>query len=651
MKKMFSSLFYFLLVVLGMILIAVFVFNAYYRTVNNRAQKRLREIALLTDEGFEYRDLNKNGKLDLYEDSRQPVDVRVEDLLSQMTLEEKVGLMWHPPIGIGEGGNLQEKPKMMSPSSTYALVINKRINHFNLFAIPGPHDLATWANRLQKLAEQTRLGIPVTISTDFRHGLANLLDSILVGGVWSRWPEPIGFAAAGDSSLVVEFGSIARQEYRAVGIHVALHPMADVATEPRWAHIRGTFGEDAGLAARMVAAYIYGFQGDELNVQSVACMTKHWPGGGPQENGEDALFNDGQKLVYPGRNFDYHLIPFETAIRANTAMIMPSYAISLDQTSENVGMGFNKEMITGLLREKYGYDGVICSDWGIIEGFSFLGYEIMGAKSWGVDKLSVEERIEKAIDAGIDQFGGNANTVQLMRLVRKGIIPESRIDESARRLLRVKFSLGLFDQPYVDPEEAVKLVKNNAFKEKGKLAQRKSIVLLKNRKEPNCQPFLPLTKGIRVYAENVDREVLGRYASVVNDPEQADVVLLRLQTPYESRVGDLVESMLHQGRLDFQEPELGRLLTIMAQKPTVVCMYMDRPAVIPEIASFCKGLLVDFGAQDDAVLDVVFGDFNPGARMPFELPSSMEAVMSQKEDVPFDSGKPLFPFGAGLGYD
>ena len=432
---------------------------------------------------------------------------------------------------------------------------------------------------------------------------------------------------------------------------ITLHPMADVATEPRWAHIRGTFGEDAGLAARMVAAYIYGFQGNELNTQSVACMTKHWPGGGPQENGEDALFNDGQKLVYPGKNFDYHLIPFEAAIRANTAMIMPSYAIASDQTGENVGMGFNKEMITGLLREKYGYDGVICSDWGIIEGFSFLGYEIMGAKSWGVDKLSVEERIEKAIDAGIDQFGGNANTVQLVRLVRKGIISESRIDESARRLLRVKFSLGLFDQPYVDPEEAVKLVNNNAFKKKGELAQRKSIVLLKNRKEPNGQAFLPLTKDIRVYAENVDKEVLGRYALVVNDPEQADVVLLRLQTPYESRVGDLVESMLHQGRLDFQEPELGRLLTIMAQKPTVVCIYMDRPAVIPEIASFCKGLLVDFGAQDDAVLDVVFGDFNPGARMPFELPSSMEAVMSQKEDVPFDSGKPLFPFGAGLGYD
>ncbi|MCW0483402.1 glycoside hydrolase family 3 protein [Gaoshiqia sediminis] len=650
MKNIFHSLFYFLIVVFALILIAVFVFNAYYRTLNNKAKKQLRETLLVVDDGFEFRDLNKNGKLDPYEDFRQPVDIRVEDLLSQMTIDEKVGLMWHPPIGIEPGGGLQGKPGMMSPSSTFALLINKRITHFNLFTVPGTRELANWSNQLQKLAEQTRLGIPVTISTDPRHGLTNFIGAGMLGGNWSKWPEPIGLAAAGDSALVVDFGRIARQEYRAVGIHTALHPMADLATEPRWARINGTFGEDAHLAAKMVAAYIYGFQGDKLDSGSVACMTKHWPGAGPQENGEDAHFSYGKNQSYPGNNFNYHLIPFEAAMKANTAMMMPYYGIAHDQTSENVGMGFNRKIITELLREKYGYDGVVCSDWGIIEGFSFLGYEVMGAKNWGLEKLPVEERIRKALEAGIDQFGGNTNTAQLLRLLRRGDISESRINESARRLLRLKFKLGLFDNPFVDPDEAVRIVNNKEFEATGKLAQRKSIVLLKNQQQQNGQFFLPLSKGIKVYAENLDKVELARYATVVDRLQEADVALFRLQTPFEPRSGDFMESLFHQGYLDFQEPELSRLVNMMAQKPTVVCMYMDRPAVIPEIKALSKGLLVDFGAEDDAVLDVVFGEFNPGARLPFEIPSSMDAVLRQKEDVPYDSEKPLFPFGFGLSY-
>ena len=151
---------------------------------------------------------------------------------------------------------------------------------------------------------------------------------------FSQWPEPIGLAATGDAALVQQFGDIARQEYLAVGIRVALHPMADLATEPRWARINGTFGEDAELASRMVSAYIRGFQGEKLGPHSVACMTKHFPGGGPQKDGEDPHFSYGKDQVYPGNNFDYHLIPFEAAFQAGTAQIMPYYGMPVGTPSK-----------------------------------------------------------------------------------------------------------------------------------------------------------------------------------------------------------------------------------------------------------------------------------------------------------------------------
>ncbi len=651
MKKLFKTLVYFLLIVLGIILVSVIIFNVYYSVLNNKAQKELLEAQALHVDGLQFRDLNKNGELDPYEDHRQPIEVRINNLMQQMNLEEKVGLMWHPPIGIEGDGELQAKPGLMSPSSTYDLVINQKLNHFNLFTVPPTHELVSWHNKLQHLAEETRLGIPITISTDPRHGISNFIGPDLLGGNWSKWPEPIGLAATRDSALVVEFGQIANQEYRAVGIRTALHPMADLATEPRWARINGTFGEDAQLAATMTAAYIHGFQGDSLGTTSVACMTKHWPGGGPQENGEDAHFSYGKNQIYPGDNFAYHLIPFEAALKANTAMMMPYYGVAVDQTGENVGMSFNKEIITNLLRKQYGYDGIVCTDWGIIEGFSFLGYEIVEAKNWGVEKLSIEQRIAKVIDAGVDQFGGNNHTRQLVRLVQKGEISETRIDESVRRLLRAKFKLGLFDDPYVDVEQAVQTVNQPAFESKGKLAQRKAIVLLKNKALTNDRKVLPLSKGIKIYTENINREIASNYATVVDSLADADVAILRLSTPFEPRSGDFIESLFHQGRLDFQASELSHILNIMLHKTTIVCMYMDRPAVIPEIAYQSQGLLVDFGAYDDAVLDVIFGDFNPHGKLPFELPSSMKAVEAQKEDLPYDSKNPLFPFGHGLSYD
>ncbi|MCK5730797.1 MAG: glycoside hydrolase family 3 C-terminal domain-containing protein, partial [Draconibacterium sp.] len=582
----------------------------------------------------------------------QNIENRITDLLLQMNLNEKVGMMWHPPIGVGKNGEVLGKPNPAALNfvSSWNVIVNKKITHYNLFTIPSTRNLAEWYNRIQKLAAETRLGIPLTISSDPRHGITNFVGNDLLGSDFSKWPEPIGLAATGDSALVAEFGRIANKEYRAVGIRTALHPMADLATEPRWARMNGTFGEDAQLSKKLTAAYIYGFQGDEFGAESVACMTKHWPGGGPQKDGEDAHFHYGAEQDYPGNNFDYHLIPFNGAFEAGTAMIMPYYGVPVGQTSEDVGMSFNKEIITELLRKEYKYDGIVCTDWGIIEGFKIFGKEIVEAKNWGVENLTVKERIKKVVDAGVDQFGGNMNSSELVELVKEGQILEARIDKSVKRLLRAKFKMGLFDNPFVDADKAEKIVGENEFVEKGKLAQRKSIVLLKNKMNVDSTFILPLKKNIKIYTENINKETAFKYATVVDSLADADIAVLRLQAPWDPRSGDMIESFFHQGTLDFKQPELSRILKIMEQKPTVVCIYLDRAAVIPEIAENAVGLLCDFGAYDDAVFDIIFGDFNPTAKLPFELPSSMEAVKNQKEDVPYDSENPVFKFGHGLNY-
>jgi len=618
---------------------------------DRRAKATLSEsVPTLTVDGLSFRDLNKDGRLDDYEDRRAPLEERVEDLLGQMTLEEKAGLWFHSIMGVGENGEVLDRPGPMAPMATSEAVITRHIRHFNLFRTPGPGLLAQWHNAVQDMAARTRLGIPVMISSDPRHGTGESSGVAVRASGFSAWPDPLGLAATRDVALVEEFGRIANQEYRAVGIRTALHPMADLATEPRWARISGTFGEDADLVAEMTVAYIRGFQGEELGPESVACMTKHFPGGGPQKDGEDAHFAYGKDQAYPGGQFEYHMRPFLPAIELGTAQIMPYYGIPLDQTSENVGMSFNKDVVTGLLREELGYDGVVCTDWLILDDVSlFFGALTIEGKYHGVEELTVPERMKKAIDAGVDQFGGHHMTDVLLEVVRSGEVSEARIDVSARRVLRNLFILGLFDDPFVDAERVGEIAGRADFVEAGKSAQRKSIVLLKAGKAEEAT--LPLGAGLRLYLEGVDPGLASEYGQVVETVEEADVALLRLQTPYEPRDGDMIEKMFHQGHLDFQEPELGRLLAILKAKPTVVAINLDRPAVIPEIADEAAGLIGLFGVTDEIILEAVFGRFNPTGKLPFELPSSMEAVRNQHEDVAYDSKDPVFPFGFGLSYE
>ena len=596
-----------------------------------------------------YRDLNKNGKMDVYEDPKQLVEARINDLLKQMTIEEKAGMMFINGARVNDDGSIEDKPAQgmfaFAPNGL-ELMREKKMNHFNLWAVPSPEALAKWYNRMQKYAEDsTRLGIPITIASDPRNHFSSNIFAMSAKS-FSQWCEPLGLAAIGDEKLTREFADDSRQEYVATGIRESLHPQIDLATEPRWPRISGTFGEDANLSAKMARAYILGFQGEKLGPTSVATMTKHFPGGGPQKEGLDPHFPFQKGQVYPGKNFNYHLIPFEAAFAAHTAAIMPYYGVPMDEGHEHVGFSYNKGIITDLLRKKYHFDGVVCTDWGLVTDAN-MGGIVWPARAWGVENLSPEERMKKIIDAGVDQFGGENIPDVVVKLVKEEKISESRIDQSVRRLLRQKFELGLFDNPFIDEAKAGQIVGNPQFVKAGQESQRRAITLLKNDNKR-----LPLKQGqLKIYVRNVDPKVASQYGTVVDKPEDADIAILRLNTPFypvESPI--MMARMFHHGDLDFKGTQKDSILQLLNTVPTIVDIYLDRPAVIPEISAKAKGLLADFGASDAAVLDVIFGKYKPGGHLPIELPSSMESVRNQKEDVPYDSKDPLYKFGFGLSY-
>ncbi|QGN59553.1 glycoside hydrolase family 3 protein [Nostocoides sp. HKS02] len=589
--------------------------------------------------------------MDPFEDPRLSVEERVKDLLSRLSLEEKAGLMFHTVIEAGADGTVKEAPGAISKSPTSDVVLRKFLNHFNVHALDDARMAARWHNALQAMAEQSPHGIPVTISTDPRHAFIENAGASFAAKSFSQWPETLGLAALRDPGLVREFGDIARQEYCAVGIRAALHPTLDLATEPRWARQSGTFGQDPDLVTELGVAYLKGFQQDSLGVGSVACTSKHFPGGGPQKDGEDAHFPYGREQVYPGGRFADHLKPFPPAIAAGTAAIMPYYgmpiALEIDgEPIEEVGFGYNRQVVTGLLRERLGYDGVVVTDWELVND-NHVGDQVLPARAWGVEDLDPPSRMEKIIEAGADQFGGEECVEILLDLVAQGRVTEERIDESARRLLAVKFQLGLFDNPYVDEDAAAQTVGRADFREAGYAAQARSVTVLQN--DPvDGAPLLPLRQGLAVYAENVSPEALAAFGTLVERPEDADIALVRLMAPFDPRSDLFLESWFHQGSLEFPPGLVARLARIAAQCPLVLDVVLDRPAVLTPLLPLAAALVGSYGTSDAALLDALTGRFAPDGRLPFDLPRSMADVRAHGEDVPgFDD--PLFRFGHGLG--
>ena len=573
-----------------------------------------------------------------YQDAKLPVDERVEDLLGRMTLEEKAGQMFHAITFGGTGIDTE----------TQGLITDGFMSHFNVHQLPDARTAARWHNAIQELATRTRLGIPITVSTDPRHAFAENQGASFAAGFFSAWPEPIGMAALRDPETVRRFADTARKEYLAVGLRAALHPTVDLATEPRWARQYSGFGQDPELTGKLAAAYLEGFQGGSVGDQSVACMTKHFPGGGPQKDGEDPHFPYGREQVYPGGKFEDHLLPFRDAISAGTSAIMPYYGMPVGlerngEAIEEVGFGFNRQIITGLLRGELGYNGVVCTDWGLLHDSELFGMNLP-ARAWGVEHLSVEDRMVKVIEAGCDQFGGEACPEILVALVKAGRVQTQRINDSVRRLLKVKFELGLFENRYVDEETAAAVVGNAEFREEGLKAQSRSIVALKN-----ATGLLPLSSSTRVYVEGMSSDTLADCAVVAPTPGEADVAIVRLDAPYEPRNELFLEAGFHAGSLEFDTATIAHIEGLAAKVPVVLVVHLDRPAILTPLEPHCSALLATFGVSDEALVRVLTGTAAPEGRLPFELPRSTEAILEGNSDEPGATRDPLYAYGYGLG--
>ena len=631
-----------------------------------------RSAPILTVDGLQFKDLDRNGVLDPYEDWRLSSEVRAADLARRMSIPELAGLMVHGTlptsgalgsIGVGDGYDL---------AKIRAMVADKHANTFITRLSAEPSKLAAASNAVQEIAESSKWGIPVIISSDPRHHFVGVLGAGSAEGGFSHWPDPLGLAATHDEALVRSFGETVRQEYAAVGIRESLAPQADLATDPRWARANGTFGEDPELAKLMVFAYVAGIQNGTkgLNRESVVAVVKHWVGYGAEKDGWDGHNYYGRFTTFPGNNFKQHIIPFTGAFEANVAAIMPTYVIpqgvSLDgKPLEQVGAGFSHQLLTDLLRGTYHFKGVIVSDWGITndcgprcrEGApsdSKPGPQDIGMP-WGVEDLPAVQRFAKSINAGVDQIGGTEQSDMIVDAVQKGLLTEARVREAGQSILIQKFQLGIFEQPYVDEAKADKIVGSADFVHKGEQAQRESVVLLQNNpSKGSAHALLPLATGKKVYVSGISAEAATRAGfTVVTDPAKADVAIIKAPAPWHSEHnGYFFGSRQHEGRLDFtaDDPAYAELLRVSAVVPTIFITNLERPVILKNVVPHATALLGEFGIMDDQLLALIDGKAQPSGHLPFELPSSIEAVREQKSDVPHDSRDPLFPFGFGLQY-
>ena len=688
-------------------------------------------VGILTEDGYAFKDMNRNGVLDPYEDWRLPAETRADDLASRISVEEIAGMMLYSshqsvPSRGGMFGGATYGGKTFDESgaepSDLSDAQKKFLSEDNLRAVlvttvESPAVAAAWNNNMQAFVEGMGHGVPVNTSSDPRHETSATAEyNYGAGGEISHWPTSLGLAATFDPALVEEFGRIAAEEYRALGIATALSPQIDLATEPRWTRFYGTFGESPELDADMARAYVDGFQtsfgkdeiADGWGYKSVNAMVKHWPGGGPEEGGRDAHYNYGKYAVYPGGAFETHLKPFtEGAFKLNEAIgmasaVMPYYTIStgIDPSGKNVGNSYSKYIITDLLRGKYGYEGVVCTDWNIT--YDNLGIDKFDGKCWGVEELTVAQRHYECLKAGVDQFGGNNDKGPVLEAYQMWVAEfgqesaDLRFRQSAKRLLLNSFRTGLFENPYLDPSVSEEVVGKPEFMAKGYEAQLKSVVMVKNsdnvlpvstegrpkvyvpqRYFPETVNFFGMVNPER-WEDTFDTALLEKYYEPVSDPAEADFAIVVIDAPtsgngysmddvsaggngyipislqyndytadYAREVslagGDRLEKSANRSykgksvrtanKADLQMVIDTKLA--MKDKPVITVINTGKPFV-PEFEPYSDAVLVSFGCQNQAILDLVSGAAEPSALLPMQLPADMKTVELQKEDLPFD---------------
>lgn len=683
-------------------------------------------VSLICRGGRYFKDLDRDGELDVFEDWRRSPAKRSSDLVGKLSVEEMAGLMLCSHMQNVPGTNANHYGGRVFPESgadasdltdEQKIFLKDNLRSVLLAAVSDLETQVKWNNNVQSYVEGMGHGIPVAILSDPRHHSPSSMEfEAGSGGEISVWPKALAIASTFDPSLVEASARIMADEYRAMGISTALSPQIDIATEPRWWRFDGTYGEDVELTADMARAYCDGFQtspeGKRIDgvwgYGSVNAMAKHWYGYGAQEGGRDGHFATGEYSVFPGGNLAMHRRAyFDGAFKLNrgtgkVAAVMTGYTILKDQdpSGENVALSFSDRFIGRDLREEAGFDGIVCTDWDVTYDCTDLGCWGKG-KPWGVEDLSVAERHYRVLRAGVDQFGGNNETAPLLeayRILADNSSEESareRFEQSAYRVLLSMFRVGIFENPYVDYEEARSVVGCPEYMRAGYEAQRKSVIMLKN-----SGGVLPVGKKAKVYmpkrhypetfgpwnAHTEDRwdyvvspELLSGYFDVVSSPEEADVAILMIEGPalnigydeadveaggngyvpvslqYEDYTavnarevslagGNPLEGFTNRSyrgktaRTPNRDDmvQVREVKAVMGDRPVIVAIDATKPLVLSEIEPYADAILLSFGLQRQAQLDVIAGIVEPSGLLPMQLPADMETVETQLEDVPFD---------------
>lgn len=682
-------------------------------------------VDIIYADGYAFKDLNRNSTLDIYEDWRKTSEERATDLAEQLSIGEIAGLMLYSsmesvPSTSWNASTYNGKPYVESGAKAWDLTdgqikfLKDNIRHILVTTVESPEVAARWNNQLQTLAEGMGHGIPTNNSSDPRNSArADSEFNAGGGGAISMWPSSLGLAATFSPELMKRFGEIASEEYRALGLATALSPQIDLATEPRWFRFSGTMGEEPKLAIDLARAYCDGMQTssgeDEITegwgYKSVNAMVKHWPGGAACEAGRDAHYGFGKYSVYPNNNLSLAKKVFiEGAFRLDgkttkAAAVMPYYTISYQQGKDNVGNGFDSDIITNQLRQDASYDGVVCTDWGITGDMEHPGKH--SGKPWGVETLTVAERHYKVLIAGVDQFGGNSEIEPVLKAYEIGVKEhgrermDKRMRVSAHRLLLNIFRTGLFENPYLDPAHSAQVVGSPDFMAEGYDAQVKSTVMLKNHKN-----ILPIKEKKKVYIPGrhvpaymgfwgnmtevkditpVNKELVSKYFIQVETPEEADFAIVFIESPnggygyslkdreaggngylpislqyndytaQHARAvsiagGDPQENFVnrsYKGK-STQTVNKGDMELVIATKkkmgdrPVIVSANLLNPTVMAEIEPYADALFVTFDIQNQVILDLVSGHYEPSGLLPMQMPADMETVEKQAEDTPRD---------------
>ena len=619
----------------------------------------------LAVKGKVFKDLNSNGKLDDYENWELSVEKRVADLVSKMTLEEKAGLMTIPEFREIEGSMMEQPNNLIDQHARY--FVYRKTSSVDV--------IANTNNILQERTEGTRLGIPAVLISNPRNHFTTIDDIADLKkakdyyvtakdepGQFTIFPDSLGLAATRDLDLIRDFAQIARKEWTSSGLRKMYGYNADVATQPVWARILETFGEDPKLVSDINYTLIKGFQGEHLDENGVSLTTKHFPGGGSRYLGKDPHFEEGNFNIYPttGSLQKYHLPPFIAAIEAGTTSILPYYAYPSNKSAEQglppfnekqqfeeIGFIFNKAFITDLLREKLRFKGYVNSDTGAIINMA-----------WGAKDLSKKERMTKALEAGANIFSGQNDPQPLINVVEQGLVSEEKINQSVVYLLTEMMELGLFENPYVDPKRALEVVNNPASKEKADLAHRESIVLLRN-----DQNLLPLhdkkIKDMKLYVESFPAGEQNANTIAFKDTIQQYDPDITLTDHLEEATHALVWIKPKQNLLS-KQPSISigpntnihnknRIMEIQKTVPTITFINFSSPWLIQEIEPNAAAVIGTFGVKTEALIDVIRGKFNPTGKLPLTIPAGPDALAIDKVDVPGFDETPSYVYQAKSG--